>query len=174
MLANLPPVSTTLGKMVENFATGVVDKGGAPWLANISANVKKIWNGPNGLLWGSGETNSWKKARSKKSCYTVPLNWTNEIWFGEFCCFSWAAVTSWPACGLSGLFLPGSTMTRSPISEDYHLCWVCTAVWKNNKIARKNRKKEDKKWRYFMFWSAKCSLLRAARFRLVFDVQFGG
>jgi hypothetical protein len=29
-VANLPPVSTTLGKMVENFATGVIDTGGAP------------------------------------------------------------------------------------------------------------------------------------------------
>jgi hypothetical protein len=28
--ANLPPVSTTLVKMVEKFATGVVDTGGAP------------------------------------------------------------------------------------------------------------------------------------------------
>jgi hypothetical protein len=44
--ANLPPVSTTQGKMVEKFATGinnsgVVDTGGAPWLANISANFRK-------------------------------------------------------------------------------------------------------------------------------------
>jgi hypothetical protein len=29
-VANLPPVSTTLAKMVEKFATGVVDIGGAP------------------------------------------------------------------------------------------------------------------------------------------------
>jgi hypothetical protein len=29
-VANLPPVSTTLAKMVEQFATGVVDTGGAP------------------------------------------------------------------------------------------------------------------------------------------------
>jgi hypothetical protein len=27
---NLPPVSTTLAKLVEKFATGVVDTGGAP------------------------------------------------------------------------------------------------------------------------------------------------
>jgi hypothetical protein len=27
---NLPPVSTTLAKMVEKFATGVVETGGAP------------------------------------------------------------------------------------------------------------------------------------------------
>jgi hypothetical protein len=51
---NLPPtpVSTTLGKRVANFAasvvdtvgkfaTGVVDTGGAPWLANISVNFRK-------------------------------------------------------------------------------------------------------------------------------------
>jgi len=29
-VANLPPVSTTLAKMVEKFAGGVVDAGGAP------------------------------------------------------------------------------------------------------------------------------------------------
>jgi hypothetical protein len=40
-VANLPPVSTTQGKMVAKFATGVVDTGGAPRLANISANFRK-------------------------------------------------------------------------------------------------------------------------------------
>jgi hypothetical protein len=30
IVANLPPVSTTPAKMVEKFATGVVDTGGAP------------------------------------------------------------------------------------------------------------------------------------------------
>jgi hypothetical protein len=55
----LPPVSTTLGKLVAKFAAGVVDTGGKfaarvvdtggnfvdtggkPWLANISANFRK-------------------------------------------------------------------------------------------------------------------------------------
>jgi hypothetical protein len=48
----MPPVSTTLVKLVEKFAagvvdtagkfgTGVADTGGAPWLANISANFRK-------------------------------------------------------------------------------------------------------------------------------------
>jgi hypothetical protein len=40
-VANLPPVTTTQGKMVAKFATDVVDTGGAPWLANISANFRK-------------------------------------------------------------------------------------------------------------------------------------
>ncbi len=40
-VANLPPVSTTLGKMVAKFAAGVVDTGGATWLANIYANFRK-------------------------------------------------------------------------------------------------------------------------------------
>jgi hypothetical protein len=45
--ANLPPVSTTLVKLVAKFAacgkfaTGVVDTGGAPLLANISTNFLK-------------------------------------------------------------------------------------------------------------------------------------
>ncbi len=51
-VANLPPVSTTLAKLVAifaagvvytggKFATGVADTGGAPLLANISANFRK-------------------------------------------------------------------------------------------------------------------------------------
>jgi hypothetical protein len=76
-VANLPPVSTTLAKTVEKFATGVidtggkfatgvVDTGGAPWRANISENFrKKIWNGLNGIIWGWGEIDSWKKSEAK-------------------------------------------------------------------------------------------------------------
>ncbi len=35
---------------------------------------EKIQNGPNWILWGWGETDSWKKNRSKKSHDTVPLS----------------------------------------------------------------------------------------------------
>jgi hypothetical protein len=38
---NLPTVATTLAKLVEKFAAGVVDTGGAPLLANISANFQQ-------------------------------------------------------------------------------------------------------------------------------------
>ncbi len=41
----------------DKFATGVVDTGGAPLLMNISM-FEKIRNGPNGILWGWGETDS--------------------------------------------------------------------------------------------------------------------
>jgi hypothetical protein len=58
LAANLPPVSTTQAKLVAKFAAGVVDTGGAPLLANISANFRKIRNSPNGILWGWGETDS--------------------------------------------------------------------------------------------------------------------
>ncbi len=58
-----PGVVDTVGKFDAGavdtggkFATGVVDTGGTPWLANISANFQKIWNIPNGILWGWGET----------------------------------------------------------------------------------------------------------------------
>jgi hypothetical protein len=34
---------------------------------------KKILNGPNGILWGWGETDSCKKTRSENSRDTVPL-----------------------------------------------------------------------------------------------------
>ncbi len=40
-LENSPPVSKTLAKLVAKFATDVVDTGGSPRLANISANVQK-------------------------------------------------------------------------------------------------------------------------------------
>jgi hypothetical protein len=55
-VAKLPPVSTTLAKLVEKFAagvvaTGVVDASGAPWLANIS-EIRKF--GLNGILRGWG------------------------------------------------------------------------------------------------------------------------
>jgi hypothetical protein len=40
-VANLPPVSTTVAKLVAKYATGVVDTSGAPLLANISANFRK-------------------------------------------------------------------------------------------------------------------------------------
>jgi hypothetical protein len=40
-VANLPPVSTTEAKLVAKFAAGVVDTGGAPLLAIISANFRK-------------------------------------------------------------------------------------------------------------------------------------
>jgi hypothetical protein len=40
-VANLPPVSTTLLKLVAKFAAGVVDTGGQPLAANISANFRK-------------------------------------------------------------------------------------------------------------------------------------
>jgi hypothetical protein len=47
-----------------NFATGINDTsgtGGAPWLANISANFGKIWNDPNVIIRGLGGDDSWKK-----------------------------------------------------------------------------------------------------------------
>jgi hypothetical protein len=40
-VANLPPVSTTLLKLVAKFAAGVVDTDGQPLAANISANFRK-------------------------------------------------------------------------------------------------------------------------------------
>jgi hypothetical protein len=40
-VANLPPVSTTLLKLVAKFAADVVDTGGQPLAANISANFRK-------------------------------------------------------------------------------------------------------------------------------------
>jgi hypothetical protein len=68
-VANLPPVSTAQGKLVAKFAAGVVDTGGnLPPVSltpvvhldlQISPRIfEQIQNGPNGTLWGWGETHS--------------------------------------------------------------------------------------------------------------------
>jgi hypothetical protein len=65
----LPPVSTTLLKLVGKFAagvvdtggkfaTGVVDTGGQPLAVNIPRIFVKIRNGPNSILKSLGETDS--------------------------------------------------------------------------------------------------------------------
>ncbi len=48
--------------------------GSAPWAANISANFQKLWNGPNGVIRGLGETDPCRKTWSQKSRNTVPLS----------------------------------------------------------------------------------------------------
>ncbi len=70
------------------FATGVndTDTGGAPWVANISANFRKIWNGPNGIIRGLKETDPCRKPEVESlvtlsfasSIYTIRFNGT---WF---------------------------------------------------------------------------------------------
>jgi hypothetical protein len=79
-VANLPPVSTTLAKMVDKFAAGVVASGGkfATSVVDTGGNLlpvslipvvhldlrispqifKKVQNGLNRILWGWGETDS--------------------------------------------------------------------------------------------------------------------
>ena len=70
-VANLPPVSTTEGELGTKFAAGVVDTGGkfAAGVVDTGGNLhldlrisprifEKIRNGPTGILWGWGETDS--------------------------------------------------------------------------------------------------------------------
>ncbi len=78
----LPPVSTTpVAKMGEKFVTGVADTGGAPWLANISANFRKNSKRSKWNTLGLGGNWIMKKTRSKKSRDTVPLNYENQnLW----------------------------------------------------------------------------------------------
>ncbi len=57
----------------EEFIAGVVDTGDKHSFANISANFWKIQNGPNGILGGLGDTDSWKNLKSKISCQ-IPFN----------------------------------------------------------------------------------------------------
>ncbi len=72
-VANLPPVSTTLGKLVANLIPVVhLD-------LRISPQIfEKIWNGLNGILWGWGGNWFMKKTRSKKSRDTVPIRNNNK------------------------------------------------------------------------------------------------
>ncbi len=71
-VANSPPVSTTLAKLVAKFAASVVDTSGKFAMENLplvslmpvvhldlqifTRIFEKIRNGPNGILWGWGET----------------------------------------------------------------------------------------------------------------------
>jgi hypothetical protein len=67
--ANLPLVSTTLAKLMEKFATGVVDTGGAPSLREFSLLMQYS---------GSGRKLIHEKNRSKKFHDTVPSNICSE------------------------------------------------------------------------------------------------
>jgi hypothetical protein len=53
--------------------------GGVPWLANISANVRKNRNDPNVIFRGLGEGDSWKKPEAKNlvtlSLYVGTVQW---------------------------------------------------------------------------------------------------
>ncbi len=54
--------------MIEDFfpfGTGDNDTGGAPWTTISLRIFEQIWNGPNGILRGLGETDSWKKPEVK-------------------------------------------------------------------------------------------------------------
>ncbi len=76
-VANLPPLSTAQGELVAKFAAGVVDAGckfvagvvdtdgNLPPVSVVHLDLRisprifeKIRNGPNGILWGWGETDS--------------------------------------------------------------------------------------------------------------------
>jgi hypothetical protein len=83
-VANLPPVSTAQGELVEKFATGVIDTGvkfaagvvdtggnlppvSLPLVGHLDLRIslrifEKIWNDPTVIFWGLGEC-----------CQTVPL-----------------------------------------------------------------------------------------------------
>jgi hypothetical protein len=99
-VANLPPVSTTLVKLVAKFAASVADTGGrfatsvvdtcgAPLLVNISANFQKNLKRSYWDTLGLGGNWFKKKTRSKKSRDTVPLTnslagvYIAEIWLAR-------------------------------------------------------------------------------------------
>ncbi len=53
-------ITDTGGKIAPGVS---FDTGGAPWAANISANLEKNSKGPNRILRGLGETESWKNLK---------------------------------------------------------------------------------------------------------------
>ncbi len=65
-VANLPPASSTPAELVAKFATGVVDTGGAPWLANIFANFWKKFEMNKCYFQGLGGRWFMKKSEAKK------------------------------------------------------------------------------------------------------------
>jgi hypothetical protein len=65
-VANLPSASSTPAELVAKFATGVVDTGGAPWLANIFANVWKKFEMNKCYFQGLGGRWFMKKSEAKK------------------------------------------------------------------------------------------------------------
>ncbi len=70
------------------FTTGAADTGGEPWLANISAILRKNLKWPNVVFRGLGEDDSWKNLK-QKSRDTVSLR--THLWM-MFCKFlSWAS-----------------------------------------------------------------------------------
>ncbi len=99
---NLPPVSTTLAKLVAKFATdvadargkfsaGVVDTGGAPWLANISANFRKNLKQSKWDTLGLGE-NWFSKNQKQKIAWHCHFNPKKQNHLDLFslslrCCF---------------------------------------------------------------------------------------
>ena len=88
-LANLPPVSTTLAKLVAKFATGVVYTCGAPWLVNISGNFRKkfelVLMGYSGA---GGETDSWKKPEAKNLVSLSLQQWKKQPKRHRSCLFT--------------------------------------------------------------------------------------
>jgi hypothetical protein len=73
--SNLPPISTTQEITLKKFATDVVDTGGGPSLANISANFQKNFNDPNTIFKELRENDS-SKNQKQKSGNAVPLKFT--------------------------------------------------------------------------------------------------
>ncbi len=98
-VANLPPVKTTLVKLVAKFAGGVVDTGGkfttggvvdtsgAPCLANISVNFRKNLKRPNGILGVVGKLIREKNLTTLRpfknfdaKFYQPALEFSNNLW----------------------------------------------------------------------------------------------
>ncbi len=113
-VANLPPVSTTQAELVAKIcrqcrccwwqifrwcrwyrgqlAPSINDTGGAPWLANISMNFRKIWNDPTVIFRGLGKGNSVKKNRKQKISWHCPFM---SSYYNKFCSLIMHSLCCW-------------------------------------------------------------------------------
>jgi hypothetical protein len=103
----------------EKFATGVTDTGAAPWLANISANFRKILNDPNVIfrVWGKMfQEKHLKKKISWHYPFNLPLyQGTHSLQCGG----NLGAFLGRQAFGLVSRKGKGHTVGKKPSPESY-------------------------------------------------------
>jgi hypothetical protein len=116
---HLPPVSAT---QVVNLELWI-----SPWI------LEKIWNGPNGILWGWGETDSWKEPEAK-NLVTLSLRDSVTRFFRKFteifASQGAPPVSTTPVANLPPVLMsPVANCHRYQLHQ-WHIChryqWHCT------------------------------------------------
>ncbi len=93
--------------------------------------LEKIRNSPNGILWGWGETDSWKKPEAKKSRDTVPLKGQCH----EIFCFWFFSWISFPLAPEYSIKTVSNFSENSRSYSQLKLCHRCQRHrWRMEKI----------------------------------------